>query len=41
MKKTKSIYVSAKTLILGYAIFAALLFFMFYQWNKQLGLEAV
>ena len=41
MENTKSVYVSFWTLILIYGSFAALIFFMFYQWNKQLGLEAV
>ena len=41
MEKTKSVYVSIWTLILIYGSFTALLFLMFYQWNKQLGLEAV
>ena len=41
MEKTKSVYVSIWTLILIYGSFETLLFFMFYQWNKQLALAAV
>ncbi len=41
MEKTKSVYVSIWTLILIYGSFTALILFGIYQWNKQLGLEAV
>ena len=41
MEKTKPVYVSIWTLILIYGSFTALILFGIYQWNKQLGLEAV